>query len=61
MRKTIILEQIECESKEEEIYLKQKLRKIKRLLNEYGIGLELQITFDNMLTQLDMSEEKEEY
>ena len=58
MRKTIILEPIECESKEEEIYLKQKLRKIKRLLNEYGIGLDLQITFDDMLTQLDMSEEE---
>ena len=57
MRKTIILEPIECESKEE-IYLKQKLRKIKRLLNEYGIGFELQITFDDMLTQLDMSEQE---
>ena len=58
MRKTIILEPIEYESEQEEIDLKQKWRKIKRLLNQYGIALELQTTLDEMLTQLDMSEEE---
>ena len=58
MQKTIILEPIEYESEQEEIDLKQKWRKIKRLLNQYGIALELQTTLDEMLTQLDMSEEE---
>ena len=58
MQKTIILEAVEYESEQEEIDLKQKWRKIKRLLNQYGIALELQTTLDEMLTQLDMSEEE---
>ena len=58
MQKTIILEPIVYESEQQEIDLKQKWRKIKRLLNQYGIALELQTTLDEMLTQLDMSEEE---
>ena len=58
MSSTLILEPIECQSAEEEIYLKQKWRKIKRHLNQYGMALDLEITFDEMLKELEMTEDE---
>ena len=58
MSSTPILEPIECQSAEEEIDLKQKLRKIKRHLNQYGMALDLEITFNEMLTELKMTEDE---
>ena len=58
MSSTVILEPIECQSTEEEIDLKQKWRKIKRHLNQYGMALDLKTTFDEMLTELEMTEDE---
>ena len=58
MSSTVILEPIECQSAEEEIDLKQKWRKIKRHLNQYGMALDLKTTFDEMLTELEMTEDE---
>ena len=58
MSSTLILEPIECQSAEEEIDLKQKWRKIKRHLNQYGMALDLEITFDEMLIELEMTEDE---
>ena len=41
---------------EEEINLKQKWRKIKRHLSLYGMALNLETTFDEMLIELEMTE-----
>ena len=49
---------IECQSAEEEIGLKQKWRKIKRHLNQYGMALDLETTFDEMLMELEMTEDE---
>ena len=46
------------QSAEEEIDLKQKWRKIKRHLNQYGMALDLKTTFDEMLTELEMTEDE---
>ena len=58
MSRTLILEPIECQSEEEESDLKQKLRKIKRHLNQYGMALDLETTFDEMLMELEMTEDE---
>ena len=58
MSSTLILEPIEYQSAEEEIDLKQKWRKIKRHLNQYGMALDLEITFDEMLIELEMTEDE---
>ena len=58
MSSTVILEPIECQSTEEEIDLKQKWRKIKRHSNQYGMALDLKTTFDEMLTELEMTEDE---
>ena len=58
MSNTRILEPIECQSVEEEIDLKQKWRKIKRHLNQYSMGLDLETTFDEMLIELEMTEDE---
>ena len=58
MSSTLILEPIECQSAEEEIDLKQKWRKIKRHLNQYGMALDLKTTFDEMLIELEMTEDE---
>ena len=59
MSNTRILEPIECQSVEEEIDLKQKLRKIKRHLNQYGMALHLETTFDEMLIELERTEDED--
>ena len=58
MSNTRILEPIECQSVEEEIYLKQKWRKFKRHLNQYDMTLDLETTCDEMLTELEMTEDE---
>ena len=55
MSSTLILEPIECQSAEEEIDLKQKWRRIKR---QYGMALDLEITFDEILIELEMTEDE---
>ena len=45
-------------NQQEEIDLKQKWRKIKRHLNQYGMALDLKTTFDEMLTELEMTEDE---
>ena len=47
MSGTLILEPIECQSEKEEIDLKQKWRKIKRHLNQYGMALDLETALGN--------------
>ena len=58
MRKTVILEPIEYESEEEETLLKQKWRKINKHLSDYGMALDLSTTFDEMLAELQLTEEE---
>ena len=58
MSNTRILEPVECQSVEEEIDFKQKWRKIKRHLNQYGMALDLETTFDEMLIELEMTEDE---
>ena len=58
MSRTLILEPIECQSEEEEIDLKQKWRKIQSHLNQYGMALDLETTFDKMLIELEMTEDE---
>ena len=58
MSNTRILEPIKCQSVEEEIDLKQKWRKIKRHLNQYGMALDLETTFDEILIELEMTEDE---
>ena len=53
---TLILEPIECQSAEEGIVLKQKWRH-ERHLSRYGMALDLEITFNEMLRELEMTED----
>ena len=58
MSSTLILVPIECQSAVEEIDLKQKWRKIQRHLNQYSMALDLETTFDEMLMELEMTEDE---
>ena len=42
MPKTLLLEPVECETEEEVMDLKQKWKKIHRLLSDYGMSLDLE-------------------
>ena len=58
MSKTVILEPIDFESEAEENKFKAKWRKIHKHLNQYGLALEIKITYDELLVELEMSQEK---
>ena len=55
MPKTLILEPIDFESTEEETMYKNSWTKIQHFLKEYGMGLEIKISFDEMLLDLNLS------
>ena len=58
MSKTVIREPIKVESEEEESRFKAKWRKIHKHLNQYGLALEVEITFDKFMVELEMSQEE---
>ena len=57
MPKTLLLEPVECETEEEVMDLKQKWKKIHRFLSDYGMALDLETGYDEMLVELEMTEE----
>ena len=54
MSKTVIPEPIDFESKAEENKFKAKWRKIHKHLNQYGLALEIKITYGELLVELEM-------
>ena len=54
----LILKPIDFESEAEENKFKAKWRKIHKHLNQYGLALEIKITYDELVVQLEMSQEK---
>ena len=58
MSKTVILEPIDFESEAEENKFKAKWRKVHKHLNQYGLALEIKITYDELLVELEISQEK---
>ena len=58
MSKTVIFEPIDFESEAEENKFKAKWGKIHKHLNQYGLKLEIKITYDELLVQLGMPQEK---
>ena len=58
MSKTVIPEPIYFESEAEENKFKAKWRKIHKHLNQYGLALEIKIAYDELLVELEMSQEK---
>ena len=58
MSKTVILEPIDFESEAEENKFMANWRKIHKHLNQYGLALEINITYDELLVELEMSQEK---
>ena len=58
MSKTVILEPIQFELEEEESKFKAKWRKIHMHLNQYGLALEVEITFDEFMVELEISQEE---
>ena len=58
MPETLILEPIDFESIEEETIYKNSWNKIQHFLKEYGMGLEIKKSFDEMLLDLDISLEE---
>ena len=58
MSKTVILEPVGFESEAEENTFKAKWRKIHKHLNQLGLALEIKITYNELLVELEMSQEK---
>ena len=58
MSNTGILEPIDFESEAEENKFKAKWRKIYKYLNQYGLGLQIKITYDESMIEFEMSQEK---
>ena len=58
MSKTVIPEPIDFESEAEENKCTAKWRKIYEHLNQYGLALEIKITYDELLVELEISQEK---
>ena len=54
----LLLEPVECETEDEVMGLKQKWKKIHRLLSDYGMALYLEISYDEMLIELEMTGEE---
>ena len=58
MPKNFLLESIECETEEEIMDLKQKWKKIHKHLSDNAMALDLETSYDQMLTELEMTEEE---
>ena len=58
MSKTVILKPIGLKSEAEENTFKAKWRKIYKHLNQFGFAFEIKITYDELLVELAMSQEK---
>ena len=57
MPKTVILEPIDFESEDAKNEFKEKWRHIHKQLNQYGLALDITTSFDELLLELDMSQE----
>ena len=58
MSKTLILEPIDFESEAEENKFKAKWRKMHKHLNQYGLAFDIKITYDELLVEFEVSQEK---
>ena len=58
MSKTVILEPIDFESEAEGNKFKAKWRKMHKHLNQYGLALEIKITYYELQVELEMLQEK---
>ena len=57
MNKATVLEPIQLDSKEEAIF-KEKWCKIQKYLKELGMGLDVTTTFEEMLSELSMTNDE---